>query len=140
MRLTRQLRFEEIMNFTHPSMFAIVPKDQLVTMYTQLYDNNQMKINIDSTSVSGVSADFKSGGTTYRQVDYRLKLTVLYKDSASLNDSSFVNNLTTNLRQGFPGGTVRFNKAKSSFYISTGNNIMFAIKDNEQTPWMFLGY
>src|SRR5438067_11578732 len=35
MRLTRQLRFEEIMNFTHPSMFAIVPKDQLVTMYTK---------------------------------------------------------------------------------------------------------
>src|SRR5689334_15562703 len=69
MKLTRELNFEEIMNYTHPKMFALAPKEEMIKIFRQTYDNDQFRMLIDSTSVIGISPSFKVGVTDYRKVD-----------------------------------------------------------------------
>jgi hypothetical protein len=139
MKLTRELKFEEIMNYTHPKMFALAPRDEMVKLFRQTYDNDQFKMLIDSTSIITIGPSFKVGVTDYRKVDYGMKLNIQFKDSAATSDSGFVKTIIENLKQGFPGGDVNFDHAKKAFIVRA-SSFMFAIRDNELSEWMFLGY
>jgi hypothetical protein len=139
MRLTRELKFEELMEYTHPRIFEMASKEQLVEVFRQSFDNEQMKIRFDSTAITGISEDFKSNGVLYKKIDYWMSITVTLADTASTNNPGFITTMTTAFEQGFPGGTVEFDKNTKKFRISA-SSIMIAIKDNDTAPWMFLGY
>jgi hypothetical protein len=139
MKLTRELNFEEIMNYTHPKMFALAPRDQMVQLFRQTYDNDQFKMLIDSTSIIAIGPSFKVGVTDYRKVDYGMKLNIRFKDTSSTSDPAFVSTVIENLKQGFPGADVNFDQAKKAFMVRAAS-FMFAIRDNELSEWMFLGY
>lgn len=138
MRLTRELKFEALMDYTHPKIFAIAPKEQLVEVFKQSFDNESMKIDFDNTGIHNVSDDFKVKEVSYRKIDYWMSIHVTFKDTAALNDEGFITNMTSAFSTAF-GGTVNFNKTAKKFEIKA-SSIMIAIKDSTFTEWMFLGY
>jgi hypothetical protein len=139
MNLTRELKFEEIMEYTHPKIFAIASKEQLAEVFKQAFDNEEMSIGIDSTAIVGISDAFKLKDATYKKIVYSMNMVVRFKDTISLKEESFIGTMKMAFTNAFPGATVEFNKAKKTFQIKA-LNIMIAIKDNNATPWMFLGY
>lgn len=139
MSLTRHLKFEEIMNYTHPKMFTIATREQLIEVFKQSFDNEQMSIGFDSTAITGVSDEFKTENVAYRKIDYWMKLSVLFKDTAALNDENFIGVMKMSFENAFPGGSVLFSKELKKFEIRAPS-IMIAIKDSPGSLWMFLGY
>lgn len=139
MRFTRELKFDDIVNYTHPRLFSVATREQLKAFLENSFDNEQMKIGFDSTAVVSVSEDFKSENVNYKKVDYWMAVNVSFKNTAALTDSNFISSMTAALQQGFPDGKIVYNPFRKKFEIQT-KGIMIAIKDNDSTPWMFLGY
>lgn len=139
MKLTRELKFEEIMDYTHPKMFTIAPKEQLTEALKQGFDNEGMSIAIDSAVVTGISDGFIFEKTTYKKVDYSVNMAIRFKDTAALKEETFISTMKMAFTNAFPGATVEFTETDKVFRIKA-SNLMIAIKDNEATPWMFLGY
>lgn len=139
MRFTRELKFDDIINYTHPKLFTIATKDQIKEFLQGSFENEQMKIEFDSTAITKVSENFKAENVNYKRIDYWMAVTVSFKNTAALSDSNFISSMTTALHQGFPEGKIVYNPFRKKFEIQA-NGLMIAIKDNKFTPWMFLGY
>lgn len=139
MRLTRELKFEEIMEYTHPKIFTVATKEQLVEAFKQAFDNDKMSIGFDSTAITGISSDFKVENVVYKKIDYSMGLSVIFKDTAALSDENFIGIMKMSFANAFPGGAVEYNKDLKKFTINA-SSIMIAIKDSASEPWLFLGY
>jgi len=139
MRFTRELKFDDIITYTHPKLFTIATKDQIKEFLQSSFENEQMKIEFDSTAITRISENFKSESVNYKRVDYWMAVTVTFKNTAALSDSNFISSMTSALQQGFPEGKIVYNPFRKKFEVQA-NGLMIAIKDNDSTPWMFLGY
>jgi len=139
MRFTRELKFDDIINYTHPKLFTIATKDQIKQFLQGSFENEQMKIEFDSTAITKVSENFKPENVSYKRVDYWMAVTVTFKNTAALSDSNFISSMTSALQQGFPEGKIVYNPFRKKFEVQA-NGLMIAIKDNDSAPWMFLGY
>lgn len=139
MSFNKQLNFQKLMEYIHPSLFKIVPKNQFVEMLEESFNNDKMKISIDSIVVSVIGPSFKHGEALYKKIDYYMSMDLKFKDSTTKDDKDFVPTMIKALQEGFPEHTINYDKIADKFIIK-GSDILFAIKDKQQTEWMFLGY
>ena len=138
MRLTRELKFEPLMDYVHPAIFKIASKEQMIEVFEQSFDNEQMKIVVDSTAILNISPVFQSRDTAYRKIDYYMELLLSFKDTA-IQDNNFIETTVTALKSGFPNASVNYEVARKGFAIK-GSNLMLAIKPgNNAAQWMFFG-
>ncbi len=139
MRLTRELKFEEVMNYMHPKIFDLATKEQLIEVFKQTFENDEISIGFDSTSITRISEDYKHANVIYKKIDYSMDMVVRFKDTSSLGDENFIAIMKGAFSGAFPGSTVVFNPTRKSFDIKT-SDIMFGLKDHATAPWLFLGY
>ena len=135
----KQLDFERLMNYIHPKLFEIVPREQMIELFKSIFDNPQMKIAMDSMSVIGVSKSFNFKGAEYKKVDYFLGMSLRFKDSTVLKDQDKVSEIQEQVKTSMSADNVRYIPQDNSLAIDA-KKIMFAIKDNPRTQWMFVGY
>src|SRR5688572_20376705 len=89
MRLNRELNFERLMDYVHPKLFTLAPREQLISYFKNIYDNEEMKIRIDSATISAISPVYKLTPGFYHKVDYKMRLTLILNDTAVTNQESF---------------------------------------------------
>lgn len=138
MKLNRDQKFSELMNYLHPSIFSLVPKEKLAEVFEQSFDNDEIRISIDSTGITGISPVFKHQNSSYHYITYYMEMALHLKDSSAMENEEQIEFMNTSLKEGFPDGSVNYNKEKKAFLIN-GSNIMLAIKDATNPQWMFLG-
>ena len=139
MLFNKQLNFEKLMDYIHPVLFKIVPRDKFVEVFDQSFNNDKMKIVIDSMIISTIGPTYKHGEIQYKKIDYYMSLDLVLKDTTSKEDANFVPTMINAIQTGFPDHSVSYDKDTDKFTIK-GSDIMFAIKDKPQGKWMFLGY
>jgi hypothetical protein len=139
LRLTRESKFNELMDYTHPKIFTIMPREQLVEIMEKSFDNDQMTIGIDSIGTTTISPDFVLKTARYKKIGYWMVISVVFKDTTVTSDESFVARATSSFEKGFPGAKVYFNPNTKHFEIRA-TSLMIAIKDSPAKPWYFLGY
>ena len=139
MRLTHELRFEELMDYTHPSIFGLMPREQLVSAMREAFDNERMSMTIDSARATTVSPDFVVKNIHYKKVDYTMLVQVHFKDTSLFDKPDFVPTISAAFQKSFEGGTVTFDPVSHNFFIRA-SSLMMAIKDSPAKPWLFLGY
>ncbi len=139
MRLSKDLNFEELMDYIHPSLFKLAPKEQLTEVFKKVYDNDDMKITIDSQENRFISDLYTLNGVQYRTVDYYMVMLMKFKDESKTLDSSFVNSMTSSLQIALPKKKVNFDALNNQFIIK-GTDVLMAIKDSQKSNWLFLGY
>jgi hypothetical protein len=138
MRLNKELKFEELMNYVHPSLFKIASKEQLIEVFQKTFDNDLIKMSIDSTAIVSLSAPFQQGNATYKKITYFMTISVVFKDSLVLKQDGLVTNFIEGLKKGFPGGQVAFHADRKVFTIQATKD-MLALRDSSTAPWTFLG-
>jgi di/tricarboxylate transporter len=126
---TRQLNFDKAMDYMHPRLFAIVPKDQLIQSMVQAFSNEEIKITFDSMAIASVSPIYKHLKASYRKVDYYMAMTIALGDSIMLKS----------FQTSFPGKKIVVDAENNAIRVA-GKELMFAIRDPEAANWMFLGY
>jgi len=135
----KQLNFEKLMNYIHPKLFEIAPKEQMIDLFKSIFDNPQMTISMDSMSVTGISKSFNFKGAEYKKVNYYLGMSMRFKDTAVLKDESKVSEIADRIKTAMAAENVKYIPQDNRLAIDT-RKIMFAIKDNPQALWMFIGY
>ncbi|MBC7851021.1 MAG: hypothetical protein H7Y31_14865 [Chitinophagaceae bacterium] len=138
-RLTRELEIVKLMDYIHPSLFELAPRDQMIEMFQNIYDSKEMTIRIGSLENKAISEPFTLKKATYRKVDYYMVMNMKFKDSSATADPTFVTTMIENLQGALPKKEVSFDKATNAFVIK-GMDVLIAIKDDATTPWLFLGY
>lgn len=138
MQLNKQLDFEKIMNYMHPVLFTVAPKEAMQQAMEQAFNSEEMQISIDSLQVLTIGEDFKQGEAVYKKVDYFMGMSMVFKDNM-LEDENFRAIITAGMKEAMGNKEVSYDEKKKALMI-TGNEVMFAIKDNPKTEWLFLGY
>jgi hypothetical protein len=135
----KQLDFEKLMNYIHPKLFEIVPREQMIELFKSIFDNPQMMISMDTMSVTGISRSFNFKGAEYKKVDYYLGMSVRFKDSTVLKDQDKLAEIQERVKTAMSAENIKYIAENNSLAIDT-KKIMFAVKDNPRTQWMFVGY
>ena len=138
MQLNKELDFEKIMDYMHPVLFTVAPKEAMQQAMEQAFNSEEMQISIDSLQVLTIGEDFKQGEAVYKKVDYFMGMSMVFKDNM-LEDESFREMITAGMKEAMGNKQVSYDEKKKALMI-TGNEVMFAIKDNPKTEWLFLGY
>lgn len=139
MKYNRELNFAKMMDYVHPRLFTLAPKDVLISTFEDAFDNVMMRMDFDSMSIVKIGDEFRVGDTAYRKVDYYMEARMMMKDSSTYNSPDFVMMMTEGLEDGFPGAKISYDSVKHEFSIK-GNDILFAIKDKPTMEWFFLGF
>lgn len=126
------------MEYMHPSLFDLAPKEQLIEVFRNVYDNEAMKITIEKLENGSISDPFNLNSVKYCKVDYSMVMNMKFKDD-KLSDSAAINTMVSSLQEGLPGKEVSYD-ANGKQFVVKGSDILFAIKDSPQAPWLFLGY
>jgi hypothetical protein len=138
MLLNKKMDFEKLMNYIHPNLFNIAPKEQLVEVFKSAFDNEALTITMDSLSIIAISPSFSNKGSLYRKVDYYISLGLKFKDSAVLKDNESVAEAIAQMKSSMDADNVKYIKSDNRLQIDS-RKILFAIKDTGK-EWMFLGY
>lgn len=138
MQLNKTLDFEQLMNYMHPVLFSVAPKEAMQQAMEQAFNSEEMKISIDSLQVLTIGDDFKQGQAVYKKVDYYMGMSMVFKDNM-LEDESFREMIIAGMKEAMGNKKVSYDEKKKALMI-TGNEVMFAIKDNPKNEWLFLGY
>lgn len=136
---TKNLDFENAMNYMHPRLFAIAPKEQLIKTMEQAFTNEEMKFSFDSMAIVAISPVYKFANTSYHKVDYYMGMTIALGDSIDLADKQMAAIMLKSFQAGFPRKKITIDAANNAVKVS-GRELMFAIKDATVEEWMFLGY
>jgi hypothetical protein len=139
MECTRQLDFERCLALTHPRIFTLTSRDSLLRVMQVAFDNEALRMSIDSAYVTDISPPFQYGKATYRRIGYHLGMRLQFKDSAVVEDQDFIQNILPVLKDSFQGTDVRFERETGSFLIKN-QSVVIGIKDQQGAPWLFLGY
>jgi len=133
------LNLEKIMDFIHPKLFEIAPRELMIKALKEVFESDEFKASMDSLEIISVDDEFKYEGISYRKVQYSMVMDFRFVDAEKTSDSVFVNLLKTSFSNAFNDAIVSFDKEKNSFHIK-GYEFLIAIKDKENALWMFIGH
>ena len=137
--LTRAMDVDRLMEYTHPRIFDVVPKDQLITIIKQSYNNESFDISIDSIAVISYSKPFIDEKIQYVRIDYAMKMLMKFKDSSLFDNPQFPQMVMDNAKTSFPTAVISLDASKRTFVFNM-TSIAVGLKDPAQKSWLFLGY
>ncbi|RYZ46251.1 MAG: hypothetical protein EOO14_24810, partial [Chitinophagaceae bacterium] len=73
---SKNLELHKAMEYMHPKLFAIAPKEQIIASMEAAFNQPEMTFSFDSMSVAAISPVFKLGTESYRRVDYYMSMNI----------------------------------------------------------------
>jgi hypothetical protein len=137
MQLTLDVNYKDLVEYVHPSLFKIVPKADFIEVFQKAFESEEMSIGFDSMAVISYSPSFLNNGSDYKEIKYRMRMYMIFKDSSVERDSDFHDLFILSLKGGFDDADISYNEKRKSYMVLT-QGVMIAIKDKD-APWMFLG-
>ncbi|TKC03574.1 hypothetical protein [Pedobacter cryotolerans] len=133
--------FEKAMNFMLPKFFEIIPKNQMVLLMKQVYNNPDLEFKADKPK------DIEYGKLKKIEENYYSKITYSYdikmkfnnaeesedEDRRKLNE----NLIKLALEKTFGSGNLKFNE-KTKFYEIHSIKNAFGISENGTSDWKFV--
>lgn len=139
MLLNKQKDFTKVVEYVHPRLFSIAPKEAILASFEQAFNSKEMEFTFDSMAVVSVSPVYKYQNAFYRKVTYYMGMTITLTDSTDLSDKELAAVMLQSFKTGFPGKKITIDAANNAIKVA-GTELMFAIKDKDAVEWMFLGY
>ncbi len=137
-QLNKDLSFEKIMDYMHPNLFKIAPREALIQSFEQAFNSEELSMRIDTIRILTASADFTDSEARYKKLDYYMSMSMHFKDDL-LEDPEFRASMEEGLKATYTKKKISYDEKKKAMVI-TGDEVMFAIKDNAAAEWLFLGY
>ena len=139
MTFNKQKDFSKVMDYIHPKLFAIAPREAILASFEQAFNSDEMEFSFDSMAVTSVSPVYKYQNAFYRKVTYHMSLVITLNDSTDLKDKELATIMAQSFKSAFPGKKIAIDAARNAVKVA-GTELMFAIKDKDAAQWMFLGY
>lgn len=137
MRFSRALDFVKTMDYVHPNVFTIAPKEDMIRMMEMMFSNDIIEISIDSASVSGISPIFIHNNSSYHHVGYRMQITMRVVDNEMAANKDFIQQVIAGAKANFGADEIYYDESKKTF-VAKGVQAMIAVKD-PGADWLFIG-
>jgi hypothetical protein len=138
MRVNDDGDLEKVMDYTYPKLFTIVPRSEMIKILRSSFDNEEVKVTLDSMRIDTIFPVFQSGTGNYAKVKYSMLMLMDFKrsnDSTGIDDGSL-----ETIRQGFSEQygeeNIRVDE-KGVMRISVKGSPMVAAKDEHSKDWTF---
>ncbi|MEO6315497.1 MAG: hypothetical protein ABIU63_15810 [Chitinophagaceae bacterium] len=133
MEANRQLHFDSVIAYTYPKLFTLVPRDEMLEMLQNSFENEQLTIRLDSLQTDSIYPVFKMQEGSYAKIRYSLNMIMQLKDSSAAGKE---NDLLAAMQAQYGTGKVRLDSAKNIVVQVTA--LMLAAKDKYARQWCFV--
>ena len=133
--------FEKSMDYMLPEFFEIIPKNQMVLLMKQVYNNPDLEFKMDKPKNISYGEPRKIEEKYYSEIAYTYLIKMRFKnieDSEDKEQDKLTRNLTKlRLEQTFGSGNVKFNQETEFYEINSTKNA-FGISENGTSDWKFV--
>ena len=133
-RLNEEMKFEEIMDYVYPKVFTIEPKEELVKAMKEGFDNEEVKIDIDSMKVDKIHPVFEMDNASHAKINYSMLMLMSFNNSKDSEQSELIR---AGMAQKYGDKNVSIDEVTGNLVIRA-SSIMVAIKERSDKEWYFV--
>lgn len=129
------LDFEKMMDFTYPKVFDIAPKDQMLEMMTNMFENDQMSIKLEKIDPKFSYGEIqKIDKQVFCKFSHDNKMKLTFKSDIAGSEEMIIDMLKENT-----GATdVTFDDKSKSFYATLRVEVLAVADDSTKNSWKFI--
>ena len=89
-QLTKDMKFDALMEYINPELFEFVPRDLLVQTFEEIFNTPGMDFSFGDFTVEKVHPSISADGKTYALVDYAMDMTMKFtgEDAEEMDDEA----------------------------------------------------
>lgn len=134
---TYNMAFETILDYTHPTVFKIVKREDMYNMLDTAFQNDAYRLRYVYTtphfSYSDISLINKS---SYCVITYENAIRITYENR--IEDPTTQQKIMASLQKNFPEASIRFEKDRNAFYIVKNDKLLAISDDETDGKWKFM--
>lgn len=132
------MAFEEVINYTHPKVFEMASKEDVLAAMEYAFDNETMRIRLVHVNPNFTYSEIKTiEGKSLCLINYTNAMRMTFENKLSGDE---VEAMKKSFMDSGEYKTVQYEKDRNSFFIE-GNAIMIAVADETtQGKWKFVNY
>jgi len=134
------MNLDGVLDYMHPKMFDMAPKEQMKAGMEQMFNSPQMKIEFISNTITSISDTKELDEVTYAVVYFNSKMRMTFlteKDKPEEQRTDYLELMKSTMAVQFGSENVTIDAETTSLVINNDAN-MFAIKDSQYDGWKFL--
>lgn len=135
MKLNDEMKFDRIMDYIYPKLFTIAPKDQILKAMEEGFNNDEMKIELDSMKIEKMHPEFEMENGSFAKVDY--SMIMVFQFLSGGDDPSENNIMVESMKEKYGKENVRYDNEKRMIRIKEKSK-MVAVKDSYAKEWSFV--
>lgn len=145
-QLTKEKDNAGIIEYIHPKIFELAPKNEIIAAMDKLYTDPKQEISFDDLSISRISNILEHNKIAYAVVNYTFKMQfhlteAFFKQEEEKSEPTdrvdLMDFMLKSFVSRFGNERVRLDKATNTFYIDVESE-MFAINDPAIGDWKFI--
>lgn len=132
------MAFEEVMNYTHPKVFEMASKEDVLAAMEYAFDNETMRIRLVHVNPNFIYSEIKTiEGKSLCLINYTNAMRMIFENKLSGDE---IQSMKKSFVDSGEYKTVQYEKDRNSFFLE-GNAIMIAVSDETtQGKWKFVNY
>lgn len=139
MKANDKMDFEKVMDYTYPKLFTLAPRAQLVKAMKDAFNNEEVKVELDSLRIDTVFSVFKIGDGSYAKVRYTMNMLMDFgvaKDSSGSDDKKS-DYILQSITAKYGAENVSADE-KTGVITIRNTSDMVAVKDEYAKEWSFV--
>ncbi len=133
--------FNGVLDYTYPKLFTIVPREQMLEIMKNAFDNEEMVIEVDSLQTVKFYPLLTTDEGSFLKIDYSMILRMQYKkmeeDSSATPEK--MEQISSLLSTKYGEGNARYDAASKKIIIRVHTPLL-AIRDILSPEWTFINF
>jgi len=137
LKVNEEMDFEKVLDYTYPKLFKEASRSQLLKAMKEGFDNEEVKIELDSLKIITIHPEFKIGDASYARIKYSMIMLMDFKLKKDTGDASQANFTKEMLASQYGEENVSLDKTTGIIRIRQTSD-MVAVKDEYAKEWCFV--
>jgi hypothetical protein len=138
MEVNDNMDLDKVLDYSYPKLFTIVPRADLEKAMKDGFNNEEVKVELDSLQVIKVHPIFEEGKGSYAKVDYSMVMIMKFKQDSAATDNSETNEMIrASMAQKYGEENVTMDNATGILRIRMTTPLV-AAKDEHSKDWTFV--
>jgi hypothetical protein len=134
-------KFEKALDFMLPEFFEIVPKNQMIMLMEQVFNNPDLDFKADKPKDIEYGTPRKIEGKYYSEITYSYDIKMKFNNIEESEDEEQNelnrNLMKLNLEKTFGSGNVKYNE-ETEYYEIHSIKIAYGVSENGTSDWKFV--
>jgi len=143
MQVNDEMDLNKVLDYTYPKLYTIVPRDQMLEVLQNTFDNENMSIRLDSLHINTIYPVFRLENGSYAKVIYSMSMGMAFKnneDSLTAEKKKERDDfLLSSLSEQYGAGNVSIDPVSGYLKIKMVSP-MVAVKDEYAKQWSFVNF